>query len=482
MKRIYQANLKNSKITLVERHVGEIRVGDAVYKNIPEMYRVDIESSLGENSLIRHRLWLPADWNGIFVGVGNGGFAGRLGDTIFTDATRGYAVAQTDMGTSRLREGTVTTAPKDMWLDYGYRATHDMTLVAKEIIRAFYGRDADYSYFVGASAGGLQALTEAQRYPEDYDGISAGVPSNNAANLTCYFLHTHISMCDEKGTPYFTNEEKWQVAAAVYDFFLPYGQSENGYISYGWVGEDTVARVIDFIREKLPHLTELQIEALVKMYTGPIHKKSGKRIFSGVPFGAEINCDYFGEGAANFDFPWFKIFFGEGFENRDFDFSDHYDRMLCEVGQYRKANNPDLSAFRDRGGKLFVFSGGADPYGPWADAMNYYNRVCEKMSGYDAVSDFFRYFLIPGRDHGAEGYGINRFTAGDNEYDIIELLRAWRERGEAPDFLNGSHMEIEVSENGSETRRTTFTRRLYPYRADKIAGVDFPPCCDADLL
>ena len=484
MNSIDSLKIENGKILSVQRVDGSFTEGDFTADGLPPMYRVIVETYPGEKSIVRHQIWLPDEWNGIFLGIGNGGFAGRLGSSLCNEAGEGYAVAQTDMGTSALRTDEWPEDATDMWIDYGWRATYDMTTVAKKMIEDYYGRAPEHSYFRGASAGGKQALSLAQRFPTEYDGIIAGVPSNNAPNLTVYFLWCHVSLSDENNLPLFTDEEKAEIYDLVLEFFDGIGQAESGFVSYGWCGEDTVERVVEFIRKQKPELSERQIVALRTMYDGPRHKITGKRIYSGVPFGAEINCGYFGSEAGDFDFPWFKLFFGKDYINRSFDFGSDYDTYAGAVRKHLSANNPDLSEFNKHGAKLIVFSGGADPYGPWPDAVKYYNRVCKSLGGYESVKEFFRYFLIPGRDHGACGYGINTVYSDESREDqnLLVALRRWREQGEAPEYLYGEHIEKTLSLDGAQTVASSLGRRIYPYEANLTEGRDFPYCCDDEYL
>ena len=156
--------------------------------DMPRTCRVLVESKPGKQSLIYTEIWLPEKWNGIFIGMGNGGYAGRIAGSFVYYVQQGYAVAQTDMGTSLVCQGIMLEGNPDMWIDYGWRATHIMTQVAKKLIETYYERKPEYSYFVGSSAGGKQALGEAQNFPEEYDGILAGVPSNNTLCLIIYFF------------------------------------------------------------------------------------------------------------------------------------------------------------------------------------------------------------------------------------------------------------------------------------------------------
>jgi feruloyl esterase len=142
-----------------------------------------------QGSNINVEVWLPdaEHWNARFLGLGNGGAAGKINPGGLASASaNGYAVATTDMGTAPNPDSGVGN--KEVWKDFGFRATHLMTVAGKQIVRAFYGKEPELSYFSGGSTGGQQALQEAQRYPEDYDGIAAAVPAHCRTPLHAYFL------------------------------------------------------------------------------------------------------------------------------------------------------------------------------------------------------------------------------------------------------------------------------------------------------
>ena len=154
---------------------------------IPEHCRLQLVLTPSSDSHIEMEIWLPpADkWNGKFMGVGNGGFAGSIQGLTneMPQALRlGYATAGTDTGHQEQGGAWAIGHPEKM-IDFGYRATHEMTLKARQIVKAFYDRSAQYSYFKGCSTGGRMALMEAQRYPDDYDGIIAGSLANRHIHM-----------------------------------------------------------------------------------------------------------------------------------------------------------------------------------------------------------------------------------------------------------------------------------------------------------
>src|SRR5262245_49106853 len=154
---------------------------------IPAHCRLEVVLKPTSDSLINMEMWLPpADkWNGKFMGVGNGGFAGSiqgLANDMPQALRLGYATAGTDTGHQDQGGAWAIGHPEKM-IDFGYRATHEMTLKSKQIVKAFYEKNAQYSYFKGCSTGGRMALMEAQRYPDDYDGIIAGSLANRHIHM-----------------------------------------------------------------------------------------------------------------------------------------------------------------------------------------------------------------------------------------------------------------------------------------------------------
>ena len=168
------------------RGFGKSFPGGTSQPNIPAHCRVLLDLRPTSDSLIKMELWLPTEnWNGKFMGTGNGFFAGSIQGRMFDmpEALRlGYATAGTDTGHQEQGGDWAIGHPEKM-IDFAYRSTHEMTVKGKEIIKAFYNRKAEYSYFKGCSTGGRQALMEAQRYPDDYDGIIAGSCANRHIHM-----------------------------------------------------------------------------------------------------------------------------------------------------------------------------------------------------------------------------------------------------------------------------------------------------------
>src|SRR6202040_3786941 len=174
--------LPNTKITLAQTYTAGQTVSGTTTAPVG-LCRVAGTIKPGPKSNVQFEVWIPTDgsWNGKYQQIGNGGFAGSISLSGIANAvSRGYATAGTDDGTS----GPPSGAPAfignpDVLLDYGYRAIKATSEDSKTIIDIVTGQAPSYSYFVGCSDGGREALQEAQRFPNDFDGIIVGSPVND---------------------------------------------------------------------------------------------------------------------------------------------------------------------------------------------------------------------------------------------------------------------------------------------------------------
>ena len=489
LSKLRKFKFENTKISHLSYETsGELRLSENnVIRELPPFYRLILVTHTGENGIMFTEIWLPDDWNGCLVGTGNGGMAGGIAYWGMTDPLRhGYAVANTDMGTSRGRKSGI--ANPDVWKDFGWRSTHIMTKQAKAVISLHYGCSAEYSYFIGGSTGGQQALSEAQRFPEDYDGIVAGVPANNRTMLHTYFLWNHVHLRTRDGRKMFTRDEITAITDAVTKFFVEIdngvsgarpncGEIGDNFISLPCNSDENIASFLTYLKGEYPEFSDEQLSALRAVYSGPVNPRTGERIYNGMPFGSEIyGCGIYDcqlqESPFYFPFIWA---FGADCDAYEFDFDHDVDRLNDTLAGDVNANNPDLSGFAGSGGKLIVYSGSADPCVPFPDAMNYCDRVFTKMGGYDKVSDFMRYFLVPGQDHNTGGRGSNSLSGTD--CGLLDTIRAWRERGVAPATLKASRFVPD-----GDVTRLEFSRLIYPYGSDnfKLHGVP-PVCCERYL-
>jgi feruloyl esterase len=414
---------------------------------------------------IRFEVVLPANWNRKLLMSGNGGYAGNSvdGPQRSGNSTRGlrlgYATAATNTGHEASVEPLGTFAVNQQkLLDYAFRSLHVTADAAKKIIAAYYGASPAKSYFEGCSTGGRQALILAQRFPNDFDGIIAGAPVLNfTGTMTSYACIAQALAAAP--IPYAKLE---LVAKRVYETC----DAKDG-LADGLIDDP---RRCDFAPARdLPRcagaeapdcFTAGQIAALEKIYSDVTG--GGKRLFPGWPVGAEIAPP---GGRSGWD-GWFlradggkatQVAFSETFFSylaypkkdpefkiASFNFSTDPQRLET-IHNILDATDPDLSRFRDRGGKLIMFFGWADPALNPRMGVEYYESVLAKMG--PATQQFFRLFMVPGMFHCAGGVGTSNF-------DMLTALESWVEKGSAPDSIPASH-----TQSGKVTR----TRPLCPY-------------------
>ena len=215
-----QTNLPNAKVTAAEL----ISSGTfsppygAPINGLPRFCRIAATLTPSSDSDIKIELWMPeAGWNSRFQGTGNGGYAGRIGyGALAGGVKQGYAVANTDMGLSTPpnSDAGIYTGHPERWADWGYRATHEMTVVSKMLVKAYYDTAPKRSYFTGCSTGGEQALMEAQRFPGDYDGILGGAAANNRTGVHTSILW-NFAVTQREAASYLPATKMTALAAAV---------------------------------------------------------------------------------------------------------------------------------------------------------------------------------------------------------------------------------------------------------------------------
>jgi feruloyl esterase len=331
-----------------------------------------------------------------------------------------------------------------------------MTEAAKLIVRNAQGRFADKAYFVGCSAGGQQALSEAQRYPDDYDGIVAGDPANNRIRQTFGFLYSWIATHGKDGAPIIPQAKLALLTKSAVETCDANDGLKDGLIDDPRKCHFDPARLLCKGADEPACLTPAQVDAARKMYEGLKSPRTGEQIYTGWPRGSEG----FGESAIQswrtyvmdpqepMRLGFFKYFL---FHDPNWDYRTiDWDRDLAYAEQKLAWFAPverDLSGFRKRGGKLLMYTGWMDPVVPPQDTVAYYEGVMKAMGGADKTREFFRLFMAPGMGHCSGGPGPNAF-------DALAALEAWVEKGAAPDRLIATH-----STNGRIDR----TRPLCPY-------------------
>ena len=433
--------------------------GSTATLTLPPFCRVEATARPTGDSEIKFEVWIPnaETWNGKFQGVGNGGYMGSISYTAMATALRrGYATASTDTGHTG-DDVVFGQGHPEKVVDFGWRAIHVMTNTAKLIVRNATGRFAEKSYFVGCSSGGHQAMSEAQRFPDDYDGIVAGAPANNRIRQTFGFMHAWTATHNADGSPILTQADLTNVTQAVVAACDAGDGLKDGLVEDPRkCGFDPASRACKGDTDETSCLTPAKIAALKKVYEGPKHPRTGEQIFTGFPKGSEA----FGDAAIQ---SWrqyilspkepsrvgvfrYFLFHDPNWSARTLD----YDRDLAYAEQripHLAAVERDLSPFKKAGGKLIMYAGWMDPVVPPQDNVAYYEGVAKAMGGYDKTRDFFRLFVAPGMGHCSGG-------PGPNQFDALAALEQWVEKGVAPDMLLATH-----STGGKVDR----TRPLCPY-------------------
>lgn len=442
---------------------------NAVIADVPSFCRVAATLRPSPDSDIKVEVWLPAEnWNGKYLGLGNGGFAGALNfPSLAAGLRRGYAVAHTDMGTAPAGDGTPLQNHPEKWIDWGYRSTHLMTLLAKDTVNKYYSKGPAKSYFFGCSTGGGQGLHEAQRFPADYDGIVAGAPAHNRVSThTSVMWSWAASRVDAASA--LPAEKRTLLSNAV----LAACDAADGLVD-GIVSRPEACtfspRALQCTAADAPDcLNASQVVAVEKIYAGPKNTATGAQIFPGLFRGSESQWGFLTAPADPGALPPFGgIFtwvFGSNFDWRSYDYGKDAIAMENALGAATAAVNPDLKEFRARGGKIISYQGLADVIVGPGEIPRYLQQV-ESTTG--QTGTFMRLFNVPGMGHCSGGAAPNVFGntltaapfAGDPNRDVLTALERWVENGTVPTRLVATQYS-----NGNPTTGTVVrTRPICPY-------------------
>jgi len=450
----------------------------AAAKNLPAFCRVIAEIKPTSDSDIKMEVWLPlTGWNGKYRGQGNGGFAGQINYQGMAGAVfSGYATASTDTGhTGAAGDASWALGHQEKIVDFGYRAVHEMTVKAKAVVQAFYGDAPKRSYFFGCSNGGRQALMEAQRYPDDYDGIIAGAPANDFTHLLVASVWNAQATLTDPAS-YIPPSKIPAIAAAV----LAACDEQDG-VKDGILNDPRECRFDPgamLCKKEDPAdsascLTAPQVTALKKIYAGPRDSK-GRQIVAGFsPGGEEGGGGWAGWLTGPAPGKSIQLVFGNGFfpnmvfDNPAWDFKTfNFDTgpKLADDKQAAtlNANDANLKPFKTRGGKLIIYHGWSDIAIPPVGTINYYNRV-EAALGARDTDTFVRLFMAPGMQHCGGGPGPNSLSdpgkTSDAQHDVYQALEQWVEQGTAPDKLIATKYASDLN----PTQGVKMTRPLCPY-------------------
>ena len=428
------------------------------------------------DSDIRFEVWLPSDsWNGKFVSSGEGGFAGRLNYTrLGLDGgldewlRRGYATASTDTGHLSTDDSWAVGHPERV-IDYAYRSKHLVTVAAKGIIEAYYGQAATHAYFNSCSNGGRQALMEVQRYPRDYDGVVVGAPWNYQSHSNAGFVwDAQSGSAPGAALPASKLPAIQAAAVAACD-------ATDGLVD-GLIEEPDKCTFEPEVLQCTTAdsddcLTEAQIAALGRLYSGPKHPRTGAAIFPGWAMGGERGWarNAVADGVTNLGHSYFSnlVFEDPDWDYRTFDFDADLAFAESKVGTLADAIETDLSAAKRQGVKIIQYHGWNDQTLQPGYSPSYYDLVTAEMGGLAETQDFYRLFMVPGMAHCYRGPGANSFggvgqqipPTRDTRHDLQMALEEWVEQGVAPDLL----IATKYVDDDADTTAIEFTRTLCPY-------------------
>lgn len=396
-----------------------------------------VEGTIGGG--IGFELWLPAPerWTGRFLGAGVGGDAGIFNYAdLARGVARGYASATTDSGHKITEPHWMLDAVKVE--NYAHRAEHLMTVTGKAIAAAYYGKPAAYSYFIGCSGGGRQALKEMQAYPADYDGVVAGAPGPYMMIQSARFMA--IAVAEMKHPQAALTDADWDLVTtrAVSDC-----DGRDGVVD-GVVEQPLACRFeLDALEcGKLAGrcLTPAQI-AMVKWIYAPLKDSAGRDLDSGLVPGVRTR-----PGPPS---PLLRAMFADG-AHKDVDWDAMSFDVTRDLDLVRKAmptlaaDQTDLSGFKARGGKFILYQGWMDPSIGARQSLDYYGRVRARMGG-EAADSFTRLFLAPGVLHCGGGAGPDLFGGSgrpapvdDPDHDLLAAIVAWVEQDRAPERIIAS--------------------------------------------
>jgi feruloyl esterase len=457
--------------------------GADALRDLPDFCRVEGVIRPTADSDIRFEVWMPSSgWNGKFLGVGNGGFAGAINFEDMAPAIRrGYASASTDTG----HRGDDTDSAwalhhPEKIVDFGYRAIHEMTEKSKQVVQEFYGQGPRWSYFEGCSNGGREGLIEAQRFPDDYQGILAG-----AAPMSVHLLAAGLFNSGTDSASYIPPTKLHTISAAVLSACDALDGVSDGILNDPRQCHFDPSVLLCRGTNSEGCLTAPQVAQARRIYQG-LQSSHGEELIPGyLPGGEEGDAGWkawitgpkFAQG-------W-NFILGQALF-RDMVFSDPAwdwrttdaelaDQIANEkIGAILNSTDPDLRRFKGRRGKLILYHGWSDPEDPPPVSINYYEAVAA-ATGRQDVNQFARLYMVPGMQHCYAGPGPNFFgqfdpsaltantdqvsLAMDPQHNIFLALQQWVEEDTKPEGI----IATKYFDDSDPRAGVKMTRPLCPY-------------------
>ncbi|KAF2270161.1 feruloyl esterase B precursor [Lojkania enalia] len=455
---------------LPENSTFEVPKGDTGYPGnpvgLPALCAVSVQVQSIGKSTFGFGLFLPDRWNGRFLAVGNGGYAGGINWADMAPGTRyGFATMSTDTGhNSSVLDGSWAYNQPEKMENWGHLAMHGSVAIAKAITAAYNDKDISYNYYAGCSTGGRQGLKEAEMYPEDFDGIIAGAPA---------WWTTHLQPWTVKVALYnLPTTADYHIPPALFPILAEEVQKQcdpqDGLVDN--IISDPVG--CNFRPEELlcggnvknstaaGCLTPAQISTVYKIYSDSIGENQ-TFIFPHLYYGSESQWVVIGANEPNtLGTDFIRYFLGFGADWSPYNLNEDIQRLADEVNPGNANVGYNLSAFHAKGGKILSYHGMSDGAIPTGATPLFYNNVVRALQpqGID-VHSFFRFFLVPGMGHcsgtptnvnapwyfagpnqaialGPTVYGVPSFR--DEQHDVMLAMMAWVEEGQAPEKIIGT--------------------------------------------
>ena len=423
--------------------------GPNQWADLPAFCRVAAMLTPSSDSDIKIEVWLPRNWNGRVLVVGNGAWNGFISYVAMADALRrGYATSATDTGHAGPGAGFGMGHPEKV-TDFAYRAVHETTVAAKAMVAAHYGAPAKRSYWRGCSAGGRQGLKAAQMFPADFDGIVAGSPGLDWSGRSAQAVR--IAQATQAPASRLTPAALQTLHAAVVAACDGHDGVTDGLIATPAACTfDPATLVCTGGTTGRACLTAAQA-ATARLIYSPIDAPASTREIPGLARGSELGWTDRGWSlsarASGLDHFRYLVFADPKWDVAQFTLATDVRRLAEGVSASIDARSTELKPFFDRGGKLLQYHGWSDPQITPLASVAYYERVVAANGGAAKIGTSYRLFMAPGMAHCSGGEGPSAF-------DELTALEAWVETGKAPDTI----LATQVRE-GKPVR----TRPLCPY-------------------
>jgi feruloyl esterase len=447
--------LPNATITLAQqveagRFTPPAPAAAGDFSALPAFCRVAATLTPTSDSEITIEVWMPTSgWNRKFQAVGNGAFSGAIAyPAMRTALARGYATSSTDTGHAGGSASFGLGHPEKV-VDFGWRAVHEMTAAAKAIVAAFYDAGPKFSYWNGCSAGGRQAMKEAQRFPADFDGITAGAPGLDWTGRAAQAVRVAKAL-EASESARLSQTQTQLLHRAVVQACDAMDGVKDGLIEDPARCHFDPAALQCKGASAADCLTTEQVETVRLVYSAAVNSTT-KREIAGLAPGSELGWTDLGWSASaratGLDQFRFLVFKDPSWTIQRFNPAADIARAEEADRDTLNALDPNLKPFIDRGGKLLQYHGWSDPQISPSHSTQYYTRVLEALGGVNRIQASYRLFMAPGMAHCGGGEGPNTF-------DMVGALERWVEEGKPPDRITASH-----ATNGVVDR----TRPLCPY-------------------